>query len=250
MMKTESEPKAGKLKKNMVILICVAVVLAVLLLIFRKDLSWITNLLSKGTVADLITLIRSWGIFAPLLSILLMLFQAVLFPIPSFLVTGANGAVFGLLWGTVISWSGAMLGAWFTFMLSRWFGESFVRKMVKNEGLWNKVDEIGSRYGFSVVIVSRLLPFVSFDFISYAAGLSSMRILPFLAATGIGMLPGTIAYVFLGNQLTQFNTISYIMGGAILLAMVIYTLIKQIKKYKSKRNTKLEVQADEQKNSK
>jgi uncharacterized membrane protein YdjX (TVP38/TMEM64 family) len=250
MMDVEKDPKIGESKRSLVILICIVLVLAVLFLIFRKDLSWITNLLSKGTVTDLIKLIRSWGIFAPLLSMLLMLFQAVLFPIPSFLVTGANGAVFGLFWGTVISWFGAMLGAWLTFMLSRWFGESFVRKMIKNEGLWNKVGEIGSRYGFSVVIGSRLLPFVSFDFISYAAGLSSMRVLSFLVATGIGMLPGTIAYVFLGSQVTQFNTVSYIFGGAILITMGIYLIVKQIKKYKKVKNTNLEVQADEQKKSK
>ncbi|MDW7657442.1 MAG: TVP38/TMEM64 family protein [Bacillota bacterium] len=219
-----------KKHKDLVLLVMVLLIAGVLLFLFRGHLAWIATLLSKGSIQEVVSLIRSWGIAAPVISVLLMLFQAVLFPIPSFLVTGANGAVFGLFWGTVISWVGAMLGAGLTFMLARWLGEAFVRRMVRQENLWAKVDQISDRYGFRVILISRLLPVVSFDFISYASGLSRIRLLLFLIATGIGMLPGTIAYVVLGNQITQFNTLSYVMGGMIILGIVITAVVSRIKK--------------------
>ena len=222
--------KFTKQNKDILFLAAAILIAGSLIFIYRDRLSWITALLSRGSIQEIVILIQSWGAAAPLISILLMVVQAVLLPFPSFLITGANGAVFGLFWGTVISWVGAMLGGWLTFILARWLGEAFVRRMVKHENLWTKVDQISTRYGFRVILISRLLPFVSFDFISYASGLSGIRQMPFLIATGIGMLPGTIAYVILGNQLSQFNTLSYILSGVIILAVVITAILSRIKK--------------------
>lgn len=120
----------------------------ILVYIFKDYLTGLKELLSKGSVEQVAELIRSWGIWAPLLSTLLMLLHAVVFPIPSFLITGANGAIFGVFWGTVISWVGAMFGGLASFYLARWLGEAFVKKMVHHEGLWGKVDGISSKHGF------------------------------------------------------------------------------------------------------
>jgi uncharacterized membrane protein YdjX (TVP38/TMEM64 family) len=150
-----------------------------------------------------------------------MIIQSVIAPIPSFLIAGANGAVFGIWFGTLISWFGAMLGALGTFYLSRFFGEAFVKKFESTKGLWEKVDEISNKQGFKVIIVGRLLPFISFDFLSYAAGLSNMKLTPFLVATGSGMIPGTIAYVVLGNEMSKLSSYSKIITMIVILAIII-----------------------------
>ncbi len=208
-----------------------------LIYIYRASFKNIIDILSKGSIEQVANIIRSWGIAAPVLSILLMILQSFIAPIPSFLIAGANGAVFGVWFGTLISWFGAMLGALGTFYLSRVFGEAFVKKFQSAKGLWEKVDEISNKQGFKVIIVGRLLPFISFDFLSYAAGLSNMKLTPFLVATGIGMIPGTIAYVVLGNEMSKLSSYSKIITMIVISAIIIFLIsyfAKVIMKKRSK----------------
>lgn len=211
------------------------IIIALVLYLLNWILEDTNNLLSQGSVGQVVDLIQSWGVAAPLLSILLMIFQSISAPVPAFLITGANGAIFGIFWGVVISWIGAMLGGILSFFLARWFGETFVKKMIKSATLWEKVDQISSKHGFKVILIGRLLPFISFDLISYAAGLSKMKIAPFCIATGIGMLPGTLAYVLLGNQMLRFDSYFNIAGIVVIVVLCIYGATKYVQnKRKSK----------------
>ncbi|MGV8905959.1 MAG: TVP38/TMEM64 family protein [Acetobacterium sp.] len=197
---------------------------------YRDDLNKLIIVLSEGSLDEVIEIIRSWGLWGPLISILLMVLQAFIAPIPAFLITGANGVIFGVFWGIVISWIGAMFGAAGTFFLARYLGVAFVRKYEKSEKLLKKVDEISSQYGTKVVFVARLLPFVSFDFISYAAGLSNMKPWSFFMATGIGMIPGTIAYVLLGNQILALSRYSAGITIVVLVGIVLGLITMKLKK--------------------
>ncbi len=58
----------------------------------------------------------------------------------------------------------------------------------------DSIDEFFDKYGKYTILVCRLLPFMSFDIVSYAAGLTSMKFMPFFIATGLGQLPATIVY--------------------------------------------------------
>lgn len=65
------------------------------------------------------------------------------------------------------------------------------------------------------ILIARLLPFISFDIVSYAAGLTSISFLEFIVATGLGQLPATIIYSYVGGMLT---------GGAKLLVTGLFIL--------------------------
>ncbi len=167
-----------------------------------------------------------------------MILQAFIAPIPAFLIAGANGVVFGIFFGTIISWIGAMVGATGTFYLARFLGANFVEKMEKNNSLLKKVDEISKQNGMKIIFIGRLLPFISFDFLSYAAGLSSLSFKKFLIATGIGMIPGTIAYVILGNQIVKYtkevNSILILIALLFVLFWITHTLFKKALKFNKK----------------
>ncbi len=219
----------GKYKKTIVI--SSFIIIAGIIAYWNKnELQNVAKLLSEGSVEEIVALIRGFGIGAPIVSILLMILQAFIAPIPSFLITGANGLIFGTVGGILISWFGAMLGAAGTFYLARVLGEDFVKRFEKSSGLMKKVDEISRKHGTKVIFIGRLLPFVSFDFLSYAAGLSTMKAWRFFLATGIGMIPGTIAYVLLGNQIIEYSRYSKqvlwitIIGVAV---FIIYSIIRK-----------------------
>jgi uncharacterized membrane protein YdjX (TVP38/TMEM64 family) len=132
-------------------------------------------------------------------------------PIPAFLITFANAAVFGWAKGAIISWSGAMLGALVCFGLARIFGRDVVVKLT-GKGVLSSLDRFFTENGAKSVFIARLLPFVPFDPISYAAGLTGMGPVPFLLATGLGQLPATIVYSYAGSTLLSGDIKLFLYG--------------------------------------
>lgn len=158
-------------------------------------------ILVAGNLDQVISLIRSWGIAAPLMSVLLMITQAIVAPIPAFLITAANGMVFGSFWGAIISWIGAMMGALTSFYITHLFKDVALRKIVRNRKAVEFIRRAGEKRGFYVILLSRLLPFISFDIISYMAGLSGIRPWAFILGTALGMLPATLFYTYIGHEI-------------------------------------------------
>lgn len=171
--------------------------------------------------------ILSFGALAPLISFLLMVFQAILAPLPAFLITFANAALFGWLWGAALSWSSAMVGALLCFYIAKFLGRDVVEKLTSKMAL-QSVDAFFAKHGTYAILIARLLPFISFDVVSYAAGLTSMRLRSFLIATGIGQLPATLIYSYAGEMLSGgAQTIVY--GLLILFAVTILVyLLKRV----------------------
>ncbi|WP_423055339.1 TVP38/TMEM64 family protein [Zhaonella formicivorans] len=158
--------------------------------------------------------ILGFGIWAPIVSFLLMVFQSVAAPLPAFIITFANAGLFGWVKGTILSWSSAMAGAALCFYIARFLGRDAVEKLTSRTAL-QKVDDFFAHYGKYAILIARLLPFISFDIVSYAAGLTSMGFGPFFIATGIGQLPATIIYSYIGGMLV--GTVKTFVTGLLLL---------------------------------
>lgn len=111
--------------------------------------------------------IAAWGTQAALVSFALMILQAIVAPLPAFLITLANAALFGAFWGGTLSWFSAMVGAGLCFCIARALGREMVEKLTGRTVL-RSVDGYFARYGAQTILVCRLLPFVPFDPVSYA----------------------------------------------------------------------------------
>lgn len=172
--------------------------------------------------------ILSFGIWAPVISFLLMIFQSIAAPLPAFLITFANAALFGWVKGAILSWVSSMVGAIVCFYIARIYGRNTVEKLTNKFAL-QEVDKFFDKYGNYAILIARLLPFVSFDIVSYAAGLTSMGLWSFLWATGLGQLPATIVYSYVGGMLTGgYKT--FVTGLLILFSLsILIFLIKKIR---------------------
>jgi len=144
--------------------------------------------------------ILSFGIWAPVVSFFLMVLQSLLAPLPAFIITFANAGLFGWVKGAILSWTSAMAGAALCYAIARLYGRSLVEKITTRRAL-KEIDLFFERYGKWAVLIARLLPFVSFDIVSYAAGLTAMGFGEFFWATGLGQLPATIIYSYVGDML-------------------------------------------------
>ena len=173
---------------------------------FKSGLSEAVLILTTSDVdaaiTALIEYLRSFGIWAPVVSAALMVLQSVAAPIPAFLLTFANGMLFGWFWGALLSWASAMAGAALCFGIARALGRRTVERLSGGSAVLAGTDRFFATYGTHSVLIARLLPFISFDVVSYAAGLTPMRFGRFLLATGIGQLPATLLYSWLGQSVT------------------------------------------------
>ncbi len=193
----------NKYKKQIVTLFIILIV--IFCFVFIKPLNTFIKdsitVLSKMGIDGIINYIRNFGTYAAIISFILMILQSIIAPIPAFLITLANAAIFGWKFGALLSWSSAMVGAMLCFAISRILGRDFVLKLV-GKGPLLSIDSFFERYGKHTILIARLLPFIPFDLVSYAAGLTGMSLLGFLVATGIGQLPATIVYSYVGGTLT------------------------------------------------
>ena len=170
--------------------------------------------------------IAGYGALAPVVSAILMVFQSVIAPLPAFLITFANGLLFGVWWGAALSWSSAMLGAALCFFIARLLGRPVIVKVL-NESTVNMSDRFFQRYGKHAVLIARLVPVISFDAISYGAGLTGMRFLWFAIATGVGQLPATLLYSYLGDRVTGSVKALFWGFGIIIAVSIVIGLIKR-----------------------
>lgn len=211
-----------------IILIAIIVLTVVLYFAIPSFNATMNNFVSKlGSLnlESVIELIRGYGAYAAVISFFLMILQSILSPIPALLITLSNAAVFGWWKGALLSFWSSMVGAALCFYIARTLGRDVVEKITTKTGL-AKVDEFFERYGKNSILICRLLPFVSFDIVSYAAGLTPIKFWDFFIATGLGQLPATIVYSYLGNLAGSTKTIFISIVCVVALSALVYMIGK------------------------
>lgn len=227
----------AKLKNSSWVKIGIIVVLIALYFLnepLQTSIKRVVFILSMVDITAMKYYILSFGIWAPVVSFALMVFQSVMAPLPAFVITFANAALFGWVKGALLSWSSAMCGAAVCYWLARLYGRSVVEKLTTKFAL-EEVDGFFQRHGKYAILIARLLPFVSFDVVSYAAGLTSIGFWEFFWATGLGQLPATLVYSYVGDLLVG-SVRMLVFGILSLISLSIFTaVVARVYKEKSKR---------------
>jgi uncharacterized membrane protein YdjX (TVP38/TMEM64 family) len=205
-------------RRFLVIAVCVLGLLIIAGAVWGASIKWPVELTPDAFTA----LIRSWGMWGVIGSILLMIAHSFI-PFPAEFVAIANGMCFGPLWGTVITWTGAMLGAVLAFALSRRLGRPFVERMIEREN-WRRFDQWLDRHGEGAIFFTRFIPVIAFNLINYAAGLTRISLARFVLATGFGILPMTILMVVLGARMQELSLAVWLLLGAAGIALWLVAL--------------------------
>jgi uncharacterized membrane protein YdjX (TVP38/TMEM64 family) len=192
---------------------------------FRSEVNQALGLLGRGDIAGLRDYILSFGLWAPVASCFLMVLQALVAPVPSFLITFANGLAFGVFWGWMLSLFGHVLAAAVCFGISRSLGRVPVEVLVGRTGL-QSADRWFARWGVYAVFVGRLIPGVAFDVISYAAGLTRMRFRNFIFATTLGIFPQTFLYSYLGQRAPEYVRLFLVTSGLVVAGVVAVAVVR------------------------
>ncbi len=140
--------------------------------------------------------IDSFGVWAPVVSVGLMALQGLIAPVPGMLIMIANGAAFGPFWGGVITLVGQLLAGSLCFGLSRTLGRGPAERLIGAGGMQSANRQM-ERWGSPGLILARLIPGVSFDAVSWVAGLTTLTFRRFLLLTTIGAAPQAFLYAWL-----------------------------------------------------
>lgn len=190
------------------------ILIAALLLLFvaiHQFWDW-KELLHPEAIADWL---KGFGVAAPLVFMSVMAVAIVISPIPSLPLDIAAGLLFGPYLGTLYAATGALGGAVISFLLARLLGRQFIERFLK--GHINFCTHCSNKLLLKIVFVSRLIPVVSFDIISYGAGLTKMSLGAFSLATFFGMLPLTFAYTAFGSSFSLGFNLSTVFGIIVVL---------------------------------
>src|SRR6266516_3145877 len=180
-------------------------------------------------VQDLLKSALDWigelGPWGPVIFVGLYVVATVLF-VPGSVLTLGAGAVFGVVLGSVCVSISATLGATAAFLVGRYLArDAIARKIEKNE-TFATIDRAVADEGWKVVFLTRLSPVFPFTLLNYAFGLTRVRLGQYVLASWIGMMPGTVMYVYLGSLVNvgaghrQRTTGEWLLYGVGLLATI------------------------------
>ncbi len=177
-----------KLRKNLA-RIAIAVVLA-------GAIAWAGLHREHMDAAALEAWLGGLGLWAPAAFVIIYALATVLF-FPGSVLSLAGGGVFGPVWGTLWNLAGATLGAGLAFLVARYMTSDWVAR--KAGGRLARVIEGVEAEGWRFVAFVRLVPLFPFNLLNYALGLTRIRLVTYLVTSSVCMLPGAIAYTYLGH---------------------------------------------------
>jgi uncharacterized membrane protein YdjX (TVP38/TMEM64 family) len=149
--------------------------------------------------------VESLGDWKPLVFILIYNLATVLF-IPGSLLTMGGGAIFGLVWGSIYVTIAAILGATIAFIVGRFWCRNLVYRKMLDLPQFRALELAIDREGLKIVLLTRLCPILPFNLLNYAFGITNVSLQDYILGS-LGIIPGTVMYVYLGDLVGDIATI-------------------------------------------
>ncbi|MBR5125615.1 MAG: TVP38/TMEM64 family protein [Oscillospiraceae bacterium] len=180
---------------------------------------------TRITPQELQSLLQGLGSWAAIGYIgLFTVLPAFFFPVAVLALAG--GLLFGLWYGSFYTFIGAILNCSLMFFLARYAGRKQVEALIRSKlsGQWQKrIETLNSSGGFLFLIILRLIPAVPYNLINYAFGLSSMSFGTYILASTIGIIPGTFAFINIGDKALDVTSPDFWIAIGLLVLLLVVT---------------------------
>lgn len=217
------------------------------LLIALAALTW--KLSTWLTPQQLQQALQQTGGWAPVLYIgLFILLPTFFFPVAVLALAG--GLLFGLWWGSVYTFIGAVLNCALMFLLARYVGRSQVQRLVEQKlsPQWQRrLQMADGKEGFLLLIILRLIPAVPYNLINYTFGLTGISFSSYLLASAIGIIPGTFAFINIGDKTLEAGSPSFWIAIGLLVLLLVVTGLLGKKLFPGQKNATSSKKNGEQK---
>jgi uncharacterized membrane protein YdjX (TVP38/TMEM64 family) len=221
-MAFDNENSGGQAIKRVWLLAAVTVCI---LLIYRMDsgpLQTITHLLLTGDLEGSIEYIRSYGPYAALVSFGIIVFINAVAVLPNIFILAANGIIFGVVEGTLISWLAESVGVIISFGVLRYFFQDYAHRVIARSHALKKIDDFSGHNGFKIMLIARSIPFIPSGLITALGAVSDIRWRDYVLATFIGKLPSAWIEVTLGHDLASYREHSMRLTVLVIISAAAY----------------------------
>lgn len=150
-------------------------------LILSKSIIWVSSL----------------GVWGPIAFIVIYNLATLLF-IPGSLLTLKGGCLFGFLWGTVYVLIAAIIGSVLAFLVGRYLSRGWISVQINQYPKFKAIDKAVTQEGWKIVLLTRLSPLFPFNLLNYAFGITQVSLKDYVLGS-IGIVPGTVMYVYIGS---------------------------------------------------
>ncbi len=185
---------------------------------------------------DALAWVAQLGPWGPVIFIALYVVATVLF-VPGSVLTLGAGAVFGVVWGSIYVSLAATLGATCAFLVGRYLARDAIARKIEGNPRFAALDQAVANEGWKIVGLTRLSPVFPFTLLNYAFGITRVKLGQYVLASWIGMMPGTVMYVYLGSlakavsgERTRTNGEWWLYGVGLLATLVVTVFVTRLAK--------------------
>jgi len=189
-----------------------------------------------GALRTALEYIRDMNIVTGALVFIVLYTVTTVFLVPGSIPTLAAGAIFGVIKGTAFVSLGSTVGATAAFFIGRYFARDWVSSKIQGRPRFAAIDDAIGREGWKIIGLLRLSPVVPFSLSNYFYGITKVKPLGYILSSWIGMLPGTLMYVYFGSLAgtiaalgtqggTGFTTLQWVFYGVGFVATISVTVL-------------------------
>lgn len=176
----------------------------------------------SGDINGTLDFLRSFGVWAMVVSVVVdVLINAVGF-LPSIFISTANGILFGIISGVIISWLAECIGVIISFILMRGLLRSYAEKLIQSSNWLQKLDELSGANGLKVMAIARSMPYFPSGVITALGALSSISLRDYIIANFIGKFPSTALEVVIGHDLVTYKENLNRLALTVVAVVVVY----------------------------
>ena len=186
----------------------------------------------KDWIREFVDWVKQLGPIGIVVFILAYALATVLF-LPGWIFTVSAGLIYGIVAGTLVALSGAIIGASLAFLVARYVLRKNIAELTKKNPRFAAIDEAIGKNGWKIVGLLRLSPLIPFNLSNYFYGITSVSFISYVAVSAIGMIPGTLLYAYLGaigqagisGGASQRSNWQYVLLGVGLVATIAVTIL-------------------------
>lgn len=183
------------------------------------------HLISSADVASAAEFLRSFGAASFAISFLILVFINAVGVLPNFFFLAANGIIFGVWGGTLLSWAGEVVGSVIGFAFLRYLFRDYAEQLVKNCGAIHHTRELGGRRGFHLILIARAIPYMPSGLVTALSAVSSVSLWDYTLATILGKLPSVWLEVTLGHDVISYKEHLFRLTMLILISVAAFVFV-------------------------
>lgn len=195
------------------------------------------HIAASGNMQETIDYINSFGAWAMAVSFFLDVLINALGFLPSIFISAANGTIFGIIPGIIISWLAETVGVVISFFLMRSVLRSSAEKIIEKSAYLTKINDFSGENGFRLMLIARTLPYFPSGILTALGAISKISVRDYILANLIGKFPSTALEVIIGHDVISYQQNMDRLMAVVTSAVLVYGLLWY---YRRKRKNNLE----------